>query len=1338
MKNLRTQEEFISNITDPNEKSRIPLTGTEFEILNRHGEIDYTVRVEKLVGTGASCLVYEVVVDDRHPPLKNMIMKEFYPSFREQEIHGVRNPENPLHKDFIAASKEAEVAIAYDRQKFIDSYAKHIEIMEIDPILRDKIVRPYRLEEADDYLFALYDTDTALSVDKYYNLDLAIIISILKQTAEILTFLHQKDIIYMDLKPANILYDYNRDKVKLFDFDAAVFLDNLDDTNEFFMPSQRAFIPPELRYVSNINKRKDIFITEEIDLYMLGVTFFYLLMDRYPSDLENENMDYLERNLQTVLSKISNQIFLNPSTTYKIIELFKETISYHRYLTVDQFRNRLDEIQAGLDVDRNINVTNILSAAYIIDSNPLFDYIQEDEHGKYIDVAIIGDLNRALEFFNLMFASVDLADVELRFNIYTKSAKDSYNQMTRMMPLLRETCKIYIDDRVRDDKLNTSITDKYYATINFKKNIKDIDDHYIIILHEDGENHNKTANKLFDKYKDVEENRFIVNYTRMINEIETHKSDYIKVFNVDISSAATFRNKEYSESILEQAFNVHTFYARAYGGERTDIYDIWTDFIKGDLYNLKSSMRAALSMRYKLYRAGSLDAEDPADDFYKKVVAKVAPADEVTMRDLFADSEHHSWNRFMITLGYNVPTKEQFRDYAYVGFNNHIDRVNKLHPLIANSDIRKYKNGEEDIFEQVSDSVHDFLRFKTQNADKRVLDRINHTLLNTNWHYNDNLRAILPFWEELLNVTLRIIDQEAFSANTWELLRGVLEDRLAEEFLGKEEVYADYLLIKKDIDLIIERNSKKSFRVSDYMIIDAIPLIKSNSVKTIFKPFVAEEGLLWANVLAAIKYSPRNLILISDSKEDLTDKYNRIVDFMKNKRLQRTLNIELITYEEMDLYSKEDAIVDLTLNSHTDAKRKEIREFDYLEYLGSNEWSGDFKAIDYYINEKTLTVEETFYLNNAYYYNAKAENNLSRLNNYYEKIWQAYLSYPSYQWREFNRLFKTSRNKYILNLSYPECEKTSMLEVGDFIFKRDAKLRYPKLVSFLNDLVEEGIVIDYEFPINPGKIKLHTINDYLTVELGDFISKSLKHHFTVFDFRKLYFPLMDEDDNRNFYYYGMSNNVYFSYDVKYKDPTRIAYELNQFMENLDAGVDNEREIRIFNHLGDKPYVRDGGDKIEFNYELGDIAFREFFEKGIALKIYTYFELIRKSVSFDEIKIDVGLKWKAYGDYSPISEGVENTLDIVATKGFSTFIITCVQEDVTKDFIYEIKNHSKQFGIDTTPILISSYSEGLDPSIQKIADATGVYFIDRDMLKKASVVQYLENIANVESNWQDIN
>lgn len=76
------------------------------------------------------------------------------------------------------------------------------------------------------------------------------------------------------------------------------------------------------------------------------------------------------------------------------------------------------KFQRGLDTSKNKSISNLLSAAYIMDSFPLYNYISKDENVSYIDIALVGSLSRGRELFNLLFASVDLIDVEIRFNIY--------------------------------------------------------------------------------------------------------------------------------------------------------------------------------------------------------------------------------------------------------------------------------------------------------------------------------------------------------------------------------------------------------------------------------------------------------------------------------------------------------------------------------------------------------------------------------------------------------------------------------------------------------------------------------------------------------------------------------------------------------------------------------------------------------------------------------------------------------------------------------------------------------------------------------------------------------
>lgn len=191
------------------------------------------------------------------------------------------------------------------------------------------------------------------------------------------------------------------------------------------------------------------------------------------------------------------------------------------------------------------------------------------------------------------------------------------------------------------------------------------------------------------------------------------------------------------------------------------------------------------------------------------------------------------------------------------------------------------------------------------------------------------------------------------------------------------------------------------------------------------------------------------------------------------------------------------------------------------------------------------------------------------------------------------------------------------------------------------------------------------------------------------------------------------------------------------MEYFDKDNDGST-TRIFNKIANKAYAKDIDGKVELNYEFGDPAFREYFNlKGSLLRVYTYFELLKYSDFFDDIKIRVHLRWKAYDDYSEDSLPIENVLDIVCTKGFSTIIISTVEVNIRNEDLYEINNYTKQFGMDAKPVLVTSNSDDDTKQIKMIADAAGVYLIDRQMLVENNVADYIKNITLGKKDWKNV-
>ncbi|MDU0894849.1 MAG: hypothetical protein E7A85_06205, partial [Anaerococcus sp.] len=262
--------------------------------------------------------------------------------------------------------------------------------------------------------------------------------------------------------------------------------------------------------------------------------------------------------------------------------------------------------------------------------------------------------------------------------------------------------------------------------------------------------------------------------------------------------------------------------------------------------------------------------------------------------------------------------------------------------------------------------------------------------------------------------------------------------------------------------MIIKRNKSTDIKAVDYMIIDSIPLVSSKRVKTIYKPFLESDENLWANIIAAIKFYPEKLIFLSDYPVD-SNKIYRIENFLKNKRLQKSLKIETITYDKFKDYSKENSIVDLTLNSHADAKREELMGLEFVEYIGSNNWCGNYKALDYYIYNSSLTVEETFFLNNARIIDNDSLVSITRLKKYYPRIWQTYINLSSDDWKNSIEAINASEKYYRLNIdNFPKQDQHSLIEVGDFKFRKNDAGKYNSLKNLLDQLIKEEILIAYQ------------------------------------------------------------------------------------------------------------------------------------------------------------------------------------------------------------------------------------------------------------------------------------
>ena len=149
-----------------------------------------------------------------------------------------------------------------------------------------------------------------------------------------------------------------------------------------------------------------------------------------------------------------------------------------------------------------------------------------------------------------------------------------------------------------------------------------------------------------------------------------------------VKKCSYYDEKLFETMIMQWALNLHAFYYRG-THERASKEEIMQSF-ENDIYNLNSSMRSALSIRYKLGAAGiRTECSDPAREFYRRVLAP--ECSNRGLLDIISDLEHISWCAYMAVNGWDRPSDEALEQYAFTGRNDFKDREKKLHPCLVAS-----------------------------------------------------------------------------------------------------------------------------------------------------------------------------------------------------------------------------------------------------------------------------------------------------------------------------------------------------------------------------------------------------------------------------------------------------------------------------------------------------------------------------------------------------------------------------------------------------------------------------------------------------------------------------
>ena len=1317
----------------------------------------YKIRVlqPKLIGEGRSVRVYQAKVNLDEDTTKTMIIKELKVKADENiESESSKNNLEDLFKGFNLIKEENKPVDDEERRKFKEDFKKNKRLFSI---LGDDMVEPLYLSEYEDRLLAFYQTNNARSLDNFKSLDIFRIVEVMASLASILKNLHDENIVYMDLKPSNILYDYEERKVRLFDFDACIDLKKKSQVKSIYGPSQKSFLAPELKNTSDMETIRSYMIKPSLDTFMFGSNMFYLITGKYLDDRILEDEDLIRDLLYGQLNKIKNKIFLDEKINSIIIDLVVECVRiYDRFISDNRIIQELMKAKNLIAEKMRQPLVDLIAAAHILDKHPLYDYIDGESN---INIGIIADDGeKAKLYFDLIFAPLLIEGVDLNFTFYYRESSKFEEYLLKEAPLLKKTCQIKINDDLVFDDIDQSITDEAYARINFVEienfdQLKDIENNtYILLLENKNTKEEDLGKKIFDKVKDDNKKRVIIVRSFDISmDRKDQNTNQTSLIYYDQIKMATEERGEFEGKILEQAFGVHSFYKLS-SEQRIDRDELFDGFIGSkDIYNAKSSLRSALSIKYKLYDCGVHDSLRPYREF-SKLIKNESPIDPEnptgpTIRDKMAYMEHHSWNKFMIVEGYDKPTDKVFFSYAFKNNNDHRDKKAKLHPLISNYHLKPIDSKDIDEIDRISENIRKAQEAIIKDCKKFLDDTLKSLVINYDYPDDPINKSLKSYMEKLANTIENIRKGDKDSQSIYKFIDSRIrklfsrgEDQISPKFKST------YLDMDEMVSTIISNKNYKNYRVYDYDIVDAIGQIIFGPVDIIYKPFVGDEGSLWKNIGGVLKFRPTQVVFIKDPSENNLYKFETIKRFLRDKRNLSSTDIRIIDQDqakfEIENHSDKNIIFDFTGNTVKQARFASFlntpRPVPYVIYEGNNKWGGDYEGLDYNLTRPSLSIDETFYLNNARLDTEDKINSFLDLDIYADSLWEIYKETGGRDYRDYIHTINEGQKSYIFSLNnvmksgkvYPFTFKKKMTETNRDIFR--------PVIRVLDDLVHNDFIISYEVPENVGFLKFKSYDKNYLDDLGDFLTRCIENRLEKIELVKLNYKIDyvdSEEIRRNDYYYLISSSLDCDSEIETFDilPDGKAAKFH-YIEDIEdyLGAFNDfiekynkisQDLKVFNILDDKKKeyasYNEDDDLVKLNFSYGSIAFRDFFAReGNALETYVFFKIARFGDIFDNVGLNLEIDWKAEDNFDMDSELIKNEIDIVCIKGLTTYLISCTQSMLKNEFIYEIGYHASKFGIDTVPIIINSYRYKNENDIERIRNRcqeSGVLLIERDIL-----------------------